>query len=61
MPAQPTRRKIEPGIFERIGADGERRGLEIYFKDAGGSPAGARSKAALPKPATRWPKLGPAA
>ena len=38
MPAQPTRRKIEPGIFERIGADGERRGLEIYFKDAGGKP-----------------------
>ncbi len=38
MAAQPTRRRIEPGIYERIGADGERRGLEIYYKDVDGRP-----------------------
>jgi len=27
--AQPTRRRIEPGIFERVNAAGERLGLEI--------------------------------
>jgi integrase len=36
MPAQPTRRKIEPGIFERVNASGDRLGLEIVYKDAGG-------------------------
>jgi integrase len=34
MSSQPKRRKIEPGIYERLGADGERLGLEIVFKDA---------------------------
>jgi integrase len=36
MSTQPTRRRIEPGIYERIGADGQRLGLEIAWKDAGG-------------------------
>jgi integrase len=38
MSTQPKRRKIEPGIFERIGAGDQRLGLEIYFKDANGKP-----------------------
>jgi integrase len=33
---QPTRRRLEPGIYERVGADGQRLGLEIVFKDAAG-------------------------
>jgi integrase len=33
---QPTRRRIEPGIYERLGADGERLGLEVVYKDADG-------------------------
>jgi hypothetical protein len=36
MTTQPTRHKIEPGIYERIGADGQRLGLEIVYKDAAG-------------------------
>jgi hypothetical protein len=38
MPAQPTRRRIEPGIFERVNAAGDRLGLEIQYKDADGKP-----------------------
>jgi integrase len=34
--SQPMRNKIEPGIYERLGAGGERLGLEIVFKDAAG-------------------------
>jgi integrase len=33
---QPTRRRIEPGIYERLDAAGERKGLEIAYKDAEG-------------------------
>ena len=38
MPGQaPTRRKLEPGIYERIDpATADRRGLEIVYKDQGG-------------------------
>jgi len=36
--AAPIRRRIEPGIFERIGAEGERLGLELQYKDADGRP-----------------------
>ena len=36
--AAPTRRRIEPGIYERVLPSGERLGLEIYFKDADGRP-----------------------
>ena len=36
MPAQPTRNKLEPGIYERVDADGRRRGLEIVYKDQAG-------------------------
>jgi len=32
----PIRRKLEPGIFERVSSDGERLGLEIQWKDADG-------------------------
>lgn len=38
MGAQPIRRRLEPGIFERVDAAGGRLGLEIYFKDAAGKP-----------------------
>lgn len=39
MPGQPpTRRRVEPGIFERINTEGARLGLEIYYKDADGKP-----------------------
>lgn len=34
----PIRRKLEPGIFERVNAAGERLGLEIQYKDAHGAP-----------------------
>jgi integrase len=37
MSTQPTRRRLEPGIYERVGPDGARLGLEIVFKDAAGS------------------------
>ena len=33
---QPARKRIEPGIYERLGADGNRRGLEIAYKDGDG-------------------------
>jgi integrase len=36
MSTQPTRRRLESGIYERVGAEGERRGLEVVFKDAAG-------------------------
>jgi integrase len=36
MSTQPTRRRIEPGVYERVGADGQRLGLEIAYKDAAG-------------------------
>jgi integrase len=36
MSTQPKRRAVEPGIYERIDADGQRLGLEIVFKDAAG-------------------------
>jgi hypothetical protein len=36
MTTQPTRRRIEPGVYERLGADGQRLGLEIAYKDAAG-------------------------
>jgi integrase family protein with SAM-like domain len=36
MSTQPKRRRLEPGIYERVGADGERLGLEVVFKDANG-------------------------
>ena len=35
MPAQPTRRKIEPGVYERLGPDGRRVGLEVVWKADG--------------------------
>jgi integrase len=38
MATKPTRRRLEPGIFERVDADGARLGLEIYYKDADGKP-----------------------
>ena len=34
----PIRDRIEPGIYERVNADGERLGLEIQFKDSSGVP-----------------------
>ena len=37
MPA-PIRRRIEPGIYERVSPAGERLGLEIQYKDADGRP-----------------------
>jgi len=33
----PIRNRIEPGIFERVDAEGNRLGLEIAFKDATGA------------------------
>jgi Phage integrase, N-terminal SAM-like domain len=36
MTTQPTRRRLEPGIYERLGTDGQRLGLEIAFKDQAG-------------------------
>jgi site-specific recombinase XerD len=36
MTTQPTRRRLEPGIYERVDAAGERLGLEIAYKDASG-------------------------
>lgn len=33
---QPIRRKVEPGIYARLAPDGERRGLEIVWKDSDG-------------------------
>lgn len=33
---QPQRNRIAPGIYERIGPDGQRRGMEIVYKDAAG-------------------------
>src|SRR6516164_2647381 len=36
MPAQPTRRKLEAGIYERVDIAGERLGLEIVYKDQAG-------------------------
>lgn len=35
---QPIRRKLEPGIFERVTPDGRRLGLEIQYKDADARP-----------------------
>ena len=32
----PIRKRVEPGIYERTGADGQRLGLEIVWKDADG-------------------------
>ena len=34
----PIRRRVEPGIFERVGPDGTRRGLEVQWKDNQGIP-----------------------
>jgi integrase len=34
----PVRRRVEPGIFERLNIAGERLGLEIQYKDANGIP-----------------------
>jgi integrase len=36
MSTQPKRRRLEPGIYERVGPDGQRLGLEVVFKDAAG-------------------------
>jgi hypothetical protein len=36
MSTQPARRRFEPGIYERIGVDGRRLGVEIAYKDAAG-------------------------
>jgi integrase len=36
MSTQPRRCRLEPGIYERLGADGQRLGLEIAYKDAAG-------------------------
>jgi integrase len=36
MTNQPKRRRVEPGIYERLGADDERLGLEIVYKDVNG-------------------------
>jgi integrase len=36
MSTQPARRRLEPGIYERVGADGQRLGLEIAYKDTAG-------------------------
>ncbi len=36
--AQPTRHRIEPGIYERVAPAGDRLGLEIVWKDADGKP-----------------------
>jgi integrase len=36
MSMRPIRRKLEPGIVERVDADGQRLGLEIQYKDADG-------------------------
>jgi integrase len=36
MSTQPARRRLEPGIYERVAGDGQRLGLEIVFKDAAG-------------------------
>jgi integrase len=36
MSTQPTRRRLEPGIYERVDTAGERLGLEIAYKDAAG-------------------------
>jgi integrase len=36
--ANPIRRKLEPGIYERTDDDGQRLGLEIYYKDAENKP-----------------------
>ena len=33
---QPTRRKLEQGVYERISSDGRRLGLEVVYKDANG-------------------------
>ena len=34
--SKPIRNKLEPGIYERVGADGNRLGLELVFRDAQG-------------------------
>ena len=34
----PIRHRIEPGIFERVDAEGRRLGLEIQYKDTDGRP-----------------------
>lgn len=34
----PIRRRIEPGIFERVNSAGDRLGLEIAWKDSDGKP-----------------------
>jgi integrase len=36
MSTQPTRRRLEAGIYERVDAEGARLGLEIAFKDTAG-------------------------
>ncbi len=35
---QPIRRRVEPGIYERLNAAGERLGFEIQYKDGDGRP-----------------------
>lgn len=35
---QPARNRIEPGIYERVDANGVRLGLDIQYKDTGGRP-----------------------
>lgn len=34
----PVRRRVEPGIYERLSPAAERLGLEIFYKDADGKP-----------------------
>ena len=34
----PIRRRLEPGIYECVDPDGNRLGLEIFYKDAKGKP-----------------------
>ena len=36
MSTQPTRHRVEPGIYERVGTDGARLGLEVVYSDASG-------------------------
>jgi integrase len=48
MPA-PIRRRVEPGIVERVNAAGERLGLEIVWKDADGHTRRRRVQGGLPE------------
>jgi hypothetical protein len=60
MTTQPTRRRIEPGVYERRGADGSRVGLDLAYDAAGkarrrtvhGGVPDARDALATASPAT---------